>query len=928
MVFPNKRAALFFSDYLRRLMPGGGWLPEMKTIEEFIGGFSALTEADPLVVNMELYQLFRQHLGTEESFDRFYAWGNMLMKDFDEVDKYMVEARDLFRVILEEKDIMNRFSYLTEEQVDVIRRFWSTFTPPDFSEGQENFLRIWQVLDPVYTGLTDRLRSQGIGYSGMLFREVAEKARRKEIDIHDQRYLCFVGFHILTQSEIVILHHLQKSGKLLFYWDTDKYYMDQEHHEAGRFLRQYVRRFPGVFPPGDRLKTPRKIVVAGVPLSAGQVNYAAAMLENFKGEETDTAVVLPDENLLLPVLQALPESVQEVNITMGYPARNAHAYTVVTDMMEVQRFTSSRDGVRKIYYKPLFRLLQNPLIRPLAAAEIDEFIQACKTASRRYIAETDLPDALGFVKPLLQSGQETNGFLQVCIDLLEQLDTLHQSQTQQDAMQLEFLYHIRLQLRKLRHLLHSRGMVLEDVTLWRIIRQDLKSLRIPFSGEPLRGLQVMGLLETRNLDFRNMFILDMNEGIFPAENASGSFIPYHLRKGFGLPAYEQQDAMFAYYFYRLLHHAENIYLLYNTQSGGTHKSEISRYILQLQYESGYTIHHIHQSQPFATVNARSVSIAKTGEVAERLEKYFSAPGEQSITLSPSALNTYLDCRLRFYYRYLAGLDELQGMTEEVDPAVFGNLIHGAMEALYKAAAQRTGRSAILPEDISMLQDLVPASLDASFRTVYHNPGEMEWRGDMLVVRNVLETYLRQILKMDASYAPFSIVDLEAKSTAQVEFEVAGQVRRMQIGGRIDRLDEKDGVVRVLDYKTGAAADKNTFRDINALFRRDDEHRRGYAFQVMLYAYVVKHGGMGANTRIQPGLLFVRESMTGTDTRIVRKDGRTASPVNDIAEYEAEFEEQLKWVLQDFADPSQPFDQTANEKICTNCPYRSLCHRDG
>lgn len=918
LVFPNKRASLFMTQFLKTELNSPGWLPEMLTIEEFIYKQSTLTEADPLTLNITLYEIFIQHMDSHEEFDQFFSWGNMLLQDFDDLDKYLVNAKDLFQVLLEEREILSDLSYLTEEQLEIIHRFWQSFNPPDYSETQLNFLKIWKILFTVYKDFNAKLRSAGKGYKGMIYREVAEKARRKEVTTEPYDQICFIGFNVLTKAEEILFTHLQKSGKVLFYWDVDKYYINNKSHEAGRYLRNYLKDFPSAIEVSDKFsKTTKEIVVAGIPLKTGQTDFIANEVALNTFEPVKTAIVLPDEELLFPIIQSLSGLVENINVTMGYPIKNSFVYTLIIDWLDIQRnFTSDNDP--KIYYKKFFKLLSNPVFKSDYSESIDRFILKCKNDNIIYITENNLDEDLRFIQSIFHIAQNASETINHLVNF-----TSGFLENDEYSINQEFMFLIHLELKKISGLLENHKVKINSDTLFKIIRQYLKNLKIPFSGEPLNGLQVMGLLETRNIDFNTVFITDVNEGVLPKESNHSSFIPYNLRKVFKMPTHEHQDAMFAYYFYRLLQVPEKIYLLYNSQSTGDSRNELSRFILQLKYESGINIRFIEQSQFFSQKDIFPISIQKSEGILKILDRY-TDNSDNPVALSPSALNTYIECRLKFYYRYVAGIKEPDALIENVDPAVFGNLLHHAMEELYKQFTLKKGTRLILKSDIQLIRPLIDTAIESAFKSVYKLSNEYELKGDQLIVQSVIRTYIEQILNVDEAYAPFEIFDMEGKFTKWLTIDN----RKICIGGRIDRIDSKAETLRVLDYKTGNSNDVKVFSSLESLFERDDHKHKGYIFQVFMYAMIAMELAEVRGQKIQPGLFFIRDSnVTNYNTMIVHKENNQDNLVLDYLPYHSEFNDRLIELLNDLFDPTIPFTQVENQNVCSYCSFKELCSRN-
>jgi len=945
VVFPNRRAGLFFQKELANVAGQTMWAPKVLTIEDLFREASGLTVPDQLTLIFELFKVYRQYL-SQETFDGFYFWGDMLLHDFDELDKYLVPAEHVFSVLTEHKRIEQQFSYLDQEQIAAIRQFWNTFNPPDLSEEQEQFLGIWQHLAGIYKDFRKRLQELGYGYNGMIHRKVAYLIEQQEVSFAYSSVV-FAGFNALTHCEKKLFSHFQKQGKARFFWDADQYYLNDERQEAGLFLRQNRHQFPS---PTDGTITQhlsghdQQVELVGVPLHAGQAKVAGSLLNQYladgtlsKEELSRTAVVLPDEHMLFPLLHSLPDQIDKVNVTMGYPLRNTPVYSLIEHLVDLQENLKDKNEGPAYYHRQVVDLLRHPYLYFQDMAFADEKIHEIEKENKVYLRPSDLQtDKEGSLFPKVF--RKVTGISDLFDYLMDLLATIHQRGSYQDhnhpTVEREYLYQLYTQLKRLHEVLEDLHIEEELAldTFWKLFRQLVEPMTTPFTGEPLEGLQVMGVLETRCLDFDHVIMLSMNEGTFPANNTNSSFIPYHLRKGFGLPTPEHQDAISAYHFYRLLQRAKTVTLLYNTEPTSARASEMSRFLYQLKYESPIEVKELLLTHDIHGPVEQPITIQKSEDVMAILKKNLLMSSDDPKGLSPSAINSYLNCKLQFYFRYVAGLEEEDEVQEEIDPILFGNILHDTMEALYSSLQEKKGSPEVTEEDFGYLKSILPGTLDDQFKEQYapEDPN-FTYEGRNIIVRRILGQYTEQILAVDQQRAPFTIIGLEkADQYLHVPVQVEGVKDTVFIRGFIDRVDDQAGRIRVIDYKTGS--DDKRFVDVASLFDRDNKKRNKAALQTLLYGLLYARNQWGKEDQpITSGLYNVKEMFSDRFSELLHmqaSEGKSKyQPVEDIRSLLPVVEELLQATLQELFDPAVPFDQTDNLDICRTCPYAGICHRE-
>jgi len=925
LVFPNRRAGRFFQRYLAGMLKQPVWSPAIMSISDLMQDLSGLQKADHLSLIFDLHQVFRKEKKSSESFDEFYHWGEMLLRDFDDIDKYLADPRDVFRNLARLKSIDEQFSYLTEEQIKAIRQFWDAFDIQSLSGEQDDFIRIWEILHKVYQSFNRRLDQKGRAYEGKIYRRVVERIRSETLNFRYDQYV-FAGFNALTPAEKKLFRELRRNGKADFYWDYDEYYL--RDHEAGRFIRSNLLEFPGhdldIYQDFSRDKHIRFI---NTPYDIAQAKILPDLLADLAGNKDAkpdrTAIVLPDEQLLLPVLNSLPEELPSVNVTMGYPVYATPAYSFLLSLIQLQQNARKQEQRAAFYYQDVLSILNHQYLGIIRDRKIEELNRSIHQHNKIYVAQPELQvdDLLGSIFKIPEDYNTLSDYL------LENYERFYRllkdrSREQEDSlkMELESIYHVYLSVKRLKEIFSAQQAEVGTATYLRILERVIMSQSIPFRGEPLSGLQVMGILETRTLDFENLIILSMNEGIFPAAEASPSFIPFSLRKGFGLPTHEYHDAIYAYYFYRLIQRARNITLVYNSGTDGLKTGEMSRFMHQLRLESGHSISEETVVSGLDIPGEKTISVAKTAEIMDILEQYDHLKGGRR-TLSPSALNTYLVCPLKFYFRYIAGLEEPQEITEDVDLRLFGNLLHKALHLIYKPYVG-DGED-ITRDDLKRLEKneaAIEHRILEAFREEYFSDlptaQPLNLSGKNLLVKDIIQHYIRQLLRTDQQFVPFRPVSLERKYYGAVHFTMNGEDKQVMMKGSIDRVDQQAGAIRIIDYKTGRPG--GNIRDIASLFESKGNHA---ALQALLYCRLYDQNRDHEKPLI-PGLYYFRQIyQQHFDYRL----SINKKPViyDEVA---GEVEEELQNVMKQLFDPGIPFDQTDDRNACRQCPYAEICRR--
>jgi len=941
LVFPNRRAGLYFLKYLAARIDKPVWVPSILTINELFRSFSPLQVAGNEILLFELYKIYRKVNKSPESFDEFYFWGDMLLNDFDDVDKYLIDASALFSNVQDIKSIDQQFGGLSDAQIEILRRFWINFNPEKPTNEKTGFINLWSVLFNLYSDFRNILRNQNIAYEGMVFREIAENSDTILRDGTNWDIVHFIGFNALNECEKTIMMSLKRAGKARFYWDYDNSFIKEgNHNSAGFFLQENLKRFGNDMPSGwsydtmlsfSSLKVKRRVIEASSDVA--QVKLISQLLSEIpdltSGNAHHTAVVLADENLLMPVLTSLPENIGDINITMGYPLKQTLVYTLVRHLMELQRTARITDGIIRFSYKEVINVLRHTLMKGFLD-ESDEIIVNEITKNNlvwipasRFSGSSRLSGI--FIKP--ETPSLLAEYFRYILSLIALDETFLKDQPSDNIVQRsirnEFIYRIVISINRLESIVNSEDVTFTAETYIRILDRMLRMQSVPFSGEPLSGVQIMGILETRALDFKNLIILSVNDGVLPAVSSGSSFIPFTLREAFGLPSINHQESVYAYHFYRLLQRAENVTFTYNSNSEGLRSGEMSRFILQMKYDDLLKPDFTDLSFEIKTQRSVNEVLKRSEEHNKILESRYFAKNNGKI-LSPSAINTWLNCRMKFYYQYVNLLKEPDRVVADIDPAMLGNILHDIMRRLYSDYPGRVLSKEVVHGILgneALLQHTINESISAEF----NNSSEGFVSGNELIVRDVLLVYLKKILHTDKLLAPFTLLSLEDSFNFKLEFFSDGKTVEIRTGGKADRIDIVSGVTRIVDYKTGTVAE--TIQSIADLFEED--RKKDYDGWLQTLLYCEAYFASGQSKSLYPSIYKIKKMSGGalSDKLKLKTDGKTELPVDDYSYVREEFLSGLTHVISDIFNINEPFVMTTDIRAkCSFCQYQKLCMR--
>lgn len=906
VVFPNKRAALFMNEHLARYARKPMWSPAYITISDLFRRHSDMQVGDSIKLICDLHKSFVKCTGLNESLDHFYGWGQLLLTDFDDIDKNMADADRIFCNL---KDIheLDDISYLDDEQRKMLKRFFANFSDDHESELKRRFLSLWSHFSDIYHDYNKRLQEQGLGYEGAIYREVATK---DNIEFKYDRYI-FVGFNLLQQVEQKLFARLKKMGKANFYWDFDEYYMPRHKTtsatDAGHYISMYLEHFPNELDTRSKkiyanMRQPKHISYISAATENIQARYVSQWLRNDNRYKDGryTAVVMCDENILLPVMHSLPNEADKVNITSGFPLGMTPVASLISLLFDLYT-TGAMQHSRRYRTQYVDKVLAHPYAQ--------------------YIADCI---------PLSPMGKIDN------ITLLQQIGTLIKhvgvkAKDESDALFQESIFRMYTIINRLEQLAASGDMDVDVTTLRRLTKQLITTTTIPFHGEPVVGIQIMGVLETRNLDFNHVLLLSCNEGNMPKSVNDSSFIPYSIRKAHGLTTIDNKVAIYSYYFHRLLQRAQDVTIVYNNTTDNGHTGEMSRFMLQLMVDGTHNIKHLNLLAQNVPTTMCSKAIVKDEKIQQELD--------QMKNISPSAINVYIRCPLAFFYEYVARIKEPDCEDDTVDNRMFGNIFHKAAQFIYEdvtsrhATVEKTQLQKYL-KDEKMLETVVDRAFNEelfklSASEAANKKRATEYNGLQIINRKVIIEYLQQLLKTDQRLAPFTVLGLEKQVYNDIVFNTEdGAQRKVKIGGIIDRLDMVTDpttgkpTIRVVDYKTGSPI-KSAIKSIDEVFEGNSYKHSDYYLQTFLYSLIINNSSKlnPSKYNVSPALLFIKQASADNYDPVLCIDEHK---VTDIGIYKTEYLKLLKEKLGEIFSKQKPFVPTNDKRTCKMCAFRMIC----
>ena len=947
-VFPNRRSMVWFRKHLCTAVKDVPLLaPQMLTINDFFSRVSGVPASDRVRLLLELYDSYKALNPKAESLDEFIFWGDVILADFNDVDKYLVDPKQLFANVADFKALQDTFEYLTDTQREAIKGFLSHFNDQsgkltvdlgtDDPDVKGRFLQIWNILYPLYVNYNKSLADKGMAYEGMVYRSLAERLKNMSVEdvfqdiFHEGTTFVFVGLNALNECEKTLLRKLRDAGRAEFCWDWSGDMIKDPQNRSSFFMADNVLEFPQAArwdPEG--VECP-EINVISVASSAGQAKRLPDILRQRTGAPEECAVVLPDEGLLKSVLNSIPEEIHDINVTMGLPMNGSLFYTMMADISAIQMHAVKRKDTWLFYHKQVWDLFSSEIFRKAADEKTMEVVAKVKENARYYIPKDELTGTLlmdvifrpVIMDPKMASTAQIASFAQYQKDVIEAIAPAIADDASL-ALELEYAKEY---YKCINVLFEIRPEVL-PMTYLKLLGQLLSSVSVPFRGEPLKGLQIMGPLETRALDFKDLVIMSANEGVFPRRSVSSSFIPPELRKGFGMPTYEYQDAVWAYYFYRMISRAEKVWMLVDSRTEGLKSGEESRYIKQLEYHFGVPLKR--SVVKFGSMKTASLpDIVKTEEDVVRIK---------DTVLSATTLQNYLACPAKFYYGTVKGLEAEEEVAESRDYGMFGTVYHDTMRALYTSEEAmdpefvfndrepRGGLNGEALKDVSQsyIEGWLSRKEDIKAKVkalIMMQLNTIEVSGRNLVVVDVIVRYIIKTLQRD-----LELLKKEGRDSFEIlgrEIRVAGEFCGQRFKGFIDRLDSfKDEQARVVDYKTGKVLeDDENIHDGNAeeiaekIFNPDMKNWPKIALQFYIYDMLVQS---------RPEVRGREICNCVYSTAHLFKEPPVTVPMNRKF-YEA-VSAKLEAMLAQMYDTSVPFRRTDDEKTCSYCDFRMICGR--
>ena len=898
-IFPNRRALRFFEHYLGQEIAAAGTgpavAPQMYTMADFFCRGAGARPAEKVELLQILYGCYQALNPQAESLDDFIFWGDVLLGDFDDVDKYLVNPEHLFTNVSDFRQMQDDYSYLSDTQREAIERFVHHFLTP--GTVKERFLSIWRILLPLYNSFREALRAKGLAYEGMIYRDLAERLQKESaVDIMQERFpwsdrFVFVGLNALSECEKTLLRRMHAAGLAEFCWDWRSDEIKDPANKSAFFLSAFTAEFPSAFTPDPEGLPQTEFTLLSVPGGIAQAKQLPQILQECTPHPgIETAVILPDEKLLIPVLGSIPEHIRKLNVTMGYPISGSQTGTLLSDLAALQLHLRRKGDNWLFYHRQVWTLASNTIIRSVLTPEGLEKIDLMRKNRKYYIPQEDLsgdPVLEAVFRPVVKDNVadavQTREIIQWLQDVLATV-----------ALRLKTLPDMQMEL-DLAMVCHKtlRGLLRYDLPLlpasvFRLVNQMLAGTSVPFEGEPLEGMQVMGPLELRALDFENLIILSFNEGMFPHRSVSSSFIPPELRKGFGLPTYEYQDAVWAYYFYRSIQRAGKVWMVYDSRTEGLVSGEPSRYLRQLEMHFSVKVRHLEAVSPLGTV-LQEDDIVKTQEQIDKLREG---------NMSASSMRDYLTCPVRFFYSKVEGLKPEKEVLDSLDASKLGNVLHKTMQELYpKGAVLSAQYLEGLRKDKARIRSLVEKYICSELNTI-------EVSGRNFVFADVICSYVDAILEADGALAA---------SGQSIRIEGAEQFESMTIGGfrfigYIDRLDSPSpGELRVVDYKTGRVTEE----DLSFGPKGEVPH---IGLQLYLYKRLAEPKARGRSISgaiYQPGAII---------------SGAGVYELTLDLEFCSRFDGELDRILTEISDVSVPWQRTSDKDKCSYCDFRAICGR--
>jgi len=893
IVTPNRRAGLFIKKYIQEnnTIKKPAWLPQLYSVQDFISAVTELDILDRFSLVFALYDIYTRCFNNPRAFDTYYQWSNIVLSDFEEIDQYLVERDKLFKHLRDISQIENTFGGSGPMMIG-------------FTQFAEN-------LQSLYTHFSQALLDKHQAYYGLALRRLVDRFDLSRFERWNK--IIFAGFNALTKAEQKLIELLIENEKADIYWDIDKYFLEDRKQEAGYFLREnpIIKNKDDIKWISDGLQSStKKIDIIGTAGRVAQAKVLGYFLKNEEDQENDTAIVLPDESLLFPVLHSIPETYKHINVTMGYPLKNTSLLHLITAIIDLH-INRGSDSDAPFHFRDVNRILLHPYVLPLGESAIREFLNEAKENNRVLLRSKDLEGFDPRIDNIFSSVTSVDAFI-VYIKKISRDITNSLRGNDHLSPELEYIYQFYTRLQRIEDIISEHNIVLELKTFWNLLREIIDTTSVPFLGEPLQGLQIMGLLETRTLDFKNVYILSVNEGILPAGKSQNSFIPNDVRKGFGMETWEHRDSIYAYYFYRLLERAENVKIFYNTVNDAFGKGEKSRFIDQLLHEyplknpQSIVEHKIFNIRPVFE-KPQLISIEKNDDIIGLMK---------TMTFSPTRLQTYVDCSFEFYLKYVLKLDEQEEVVESADARVFGTVIHKVLSRMYRPLRGKD----LSESDLEAMLGQYKQTIEEVY---LEEMGKVDiGKGRNFLYCRIIETLIGTYLKNEKPGK--MIIETEKDFTKWLAFDDF----QVNLYGRVDRIEQRNGIVDIIDFKTGIIKplqfNLDEERSEEALFEK--LRKNSQVLQLICY-YVLAADRVNAedDVRFRLGIYSFKEQKEVGKARYL-SEGRNKNYYLTQKGGYAKVVHILKQIFQDLFDKEKPFQQIDDDKNCGFCPYIEICGR--
>jgi ATP-dependent helicase/nuclease subunit B len=882
-ILPSKRAGAFLRREISRHISKPEFSPNIISIEEFTEVVAGLTTLDNTSTLFEFYSVYKSCTQPEETedFENFSTWAQTLIHDFNEIDRYLIPQKNIFNYLAEIQDL-NHWS-LAPEKTDIVK----------------NYLAFWKKLPEYYEQLQENLLKEKTGYQGMVYRQAAEKIGN--FASGDIARHVFVGFNALNNAEQKIFQSMLKKGARVF-WDIDEVHFEDREHDAGLFLREYAATWP--FYKDNKFETisreyssAKEIEIIGVPKNIGQAKYVGELLHALPADNLDTtALVLGDESLLLPVLNSMPQNIPALNITMGYPLKYSNFSFLFEKMFEFFKLEESR-----FYYKDVISILSNPIVQRVSSKKCRNVITAIKDENLLYLTQSQIcqlfkepvPAAIKYIFP--DKGPDPGKALDILLSLISQIkESLDE---EGDALNLEFLYRYRQVAEQLKELVLKYPHI-NSINALHHFYKELSGLHaLDFQGKPFQGLQLMGMLESRVLDFETVILTSVDEGTLPAGKSNNSFIPYELKKSFGLPTYKEKDAVYTYHFYHLLQRAKKVFLLHNTDTEGSMGGEKSRFLLQLELEKqpAHKVLGKVVTPKVQSVESELQEIQKTHEIMQRI-KEIAGKG-----FSPSALTTYMRNPLDFYLQYILKIRDKDEVEETVAYNTLGTVVHQTLEEFYAPLKDQQ----LSQQHIETFKKRTTAEVKRQFEQEYSSAPLS--KGKNLLIFEVARRYVVNFLKMETRELEEgnSIYIREIETNLTASLDIPELDFPVNIRGNVDRVDTYNNTLRIIDYKTGKV-EQNQLEICDWEEISTDYDKYSKPFQVLMYATMLLENRSHA-AEVEAGVISFKNLKQGFLKFAKKEHSRDRNKNCNIEpEILENFKVQLKSLIKEICDPKIPF----------------------